>query len=375
MQYTHSPDAQPFGDTVPRLKDSVELFTSPDGTIHLLPATHATDFAITDPIEAHHRTFSLLTEGRTASEICRLVNQETGIDETAVASFLRDLAAAGLLHNITPIASEIPPDELERYDRQLRYFAELVPYETKPVEIQHRLRRARVGILGLGGIGSWTALALAAAGVGTLRICDGDTVDHSNLNRQVLYTNDDIGHPKSTAAASALRRFNPLVSVETSDQMVIDEPSAAAFSADCDLVIEAADTPVGVLSHLLNDVCLSAAIPHVIMSQYPPLVRVGPTFVPGSTGCFQCYESVASDEFEHYELLSRHRTERGAQGAAFGPICGIVGSLVANEVVNLLTGVVSPATIGAAYTLDTRTLEVTHETLHIAPNCSACQRN
>ena len=102
----------------------------------------------------------------------------------------------------------MPARDRARYDRQLRYFGDLAPGATPPSEYQRRLREARVALLGLGGLGSWAAYALACCGVGELVLVDGDRVEESNFNRQILYRERDIGRLKAEAAAEALAAFN-----------------------------------------------------------------------------------------------------------------------------------------------------------------------
>ena len=99
--------------------------------------------------------------------------------------------------------------ERGRYDRQLRYFADVAPDGLSAPDCQLRLRDASVLVLGVGGLGSWAALSLACCGVGRLTLVDGDEVELSNLNRQVLYSEHDIGRPKARVAAAAIERFNP----------------------------------------------------------------------------------------------------------------------------------------------------------------------
>ena len=98
--------------------------------------------------------------------------------------------------------------EAARYDRQLRYFSDVSSGALPPSEYQRRLREARVLILGVGGLGTWASYALLCCGVGELVLLDGDQVEESNFNRQILYRERDIGRPKAEAAAEALAEFD-----------------------------------------------------------------------------------------------------------------------------------------------------------------------
>ena len=125
------------------------------------------------------------------------------------------------------------PDEVDRYARQL-VLRELGG------QGQQRLKAATVGLVGAGGLGAPAALYLAAAGVGTLRLIDPDTVAMSNLQRQVIYSMDDLGRDKTAAAADALSALNPNVKLEPRP-VALTEANAAQLLAGCDLVLDGTD--------------------------------------------------------------------------------------------------------------------------------------
>ena len=114
---------------------------------------------------------------------------------------LATLVAAGVLEDAALDAPGLDARSLERYDRQLAYFGQCLPAGVTRSAAQLRLQDARVCVLGMGGLGSWAALSLATCGIGTIVGVDFDTVELSNLNRQVLYAESDIGAPKAQAAA------------------------------------------------------------------------------------------------------------------------------------------------------------------------------
>ena len=102
-----------------------------------------------------------------------------------------------------------------RFDRQLRYFSDLADGGQGASRAHERLRASRVCLLGVGGLGSWAAYALVCCGVGELVLVDGDVVEPSNFNRQILYRESDIGRPKADAAAEALAGFSSFTSLVT----------------------------------------------------------------------------------------------------------------------------------------------------------------
>ena len=142
-------------------------------------------------------------------------------------------------------------DELERYDRQIMI-------EGFGREGQEKLKRAKVVIAGGGGLGSPSALYLAAAGIGTIRIVDHGGVELSNLNRQILHWSGDIGRRKVASAAEKLKTLNPEIKIEAVDEM-ITEANVSQLVAGFDLVVDAMDNlPT---RYLLNKAALEKNIP------------------------------------------------------------------------------------------------------------------
>lgn len=166
-------------------------------------------------------------------------------------------------------------DELERYSRQIMLFGE---------DGQKRLKNATVFIAGAGGLGCPVALYLAAAGVGNLRIADRDTVEMSNLNRQVLHWEPDIGREKVLSVEEKLRDINPHIKVETF-HVTIDDSNLNELVGDADIIVDAMDNyPV---RYLLNQVAHEKGITliHGAIRGFDGQVM---TIVPGKSACFNC---------------------------------------------------------------------------------------
>lgn len=330
-------------DSRPRVKPCVEVFAAADGSVYLL-RPGGEDLMIRDaPAEARRLLASL-----DGSRTCR---------ELDAGEALAQLWELGLLEDAADAGPALGADAAVRYDRQLAYFAELAPPGVSRGELQARLAAARVTVLGVGGLGCWTTSALACAGVGELVVVDGDRVDPTNLNRQVLYRPGDVGRPKAPRAAAALRAFNPLIRVEPVARRLEGADEVAAVAAGSHALLELADWPVGKLSTWAAAASRRLGVPHLQASQDPPLVRVGPTFLPGRTGCAECLAARHRERHSLYDELSEFRARRTGEAATFGPACAIVGGVLANEVVNLLLGLAPPATAGRAATVDLRSLE------------------
>jgi molybdopterin/thiamine biosynthesis adenylyltransferase len=202
-----------------------------------------------------------------------------------------------------------------RYNRQ-----ELMP-QLGP-EAQQRLGQARVVSIGAGGVKSPLLYYVAAAGIGTLRIIDFDRVELSNLNRQILFTVEDIGRNKAETARDRLRLLNDEISVEAVSERV-DEANIHDLLKGFDIVVEGGDSLTGRL--LVNDYCARIGTPMVHASaQYGYGYIL--TYLPGRSACFRC---------AFPDLPNGH----GGSVPVWGVATGIAGCLGAGEVVKLASGV------------------------------------
>ncbi|MEA2420067.1 MAG: sulfur-carrier protein adenylyltransferase/sulfurtransferase [Thermoleophilaceae bacterium] len=291
---------------------------------------------------------------------------------TEVSDTLAQLAELGLVEDAATDGEWLSAVEQSRYDRQLEYFGELVPSGDSRAARQARLREARVVVIGLGGLGAWALWALAAAGVGELVGVDGDAVELSNLQRQTLYREQDIGHRKALATARTLADFNSSISFEAIDRRLENRDQVAAVVAGADFVIEAADWPPYRLSRWINACCAEAGVPHVGASQFPPLVRVGPTLVPGMRGCLWCLEQSARANDPLFDELADWRQHADTLAATFAPACSLIGGVLSSDVIHHLTGLAEPATLQAAVVIDIRTLELRRIPVEPVAGCPVC---
>jgi molybdopterin/thiamine biosynthesis adenylyltransferase/SAM-dependent methyltransferase len=352
----------------PRLKETVERFPASDGTLYLLRPGRP-DLALPE-LSADQQALLAALDGRHSPAELADLSPDLAADE--VDATLAQLAELGLLEDGASDSNWLGPAQIERYDRQLAYFGELVPAGAARAACQARLTEASVVVIGLGGLGSWTAWALAAAGVGCIAGVDGDVVEPSNLNRQILYREADVGRPKAAAAARALGAFNSDIELRAVGRRLESEADVAATVAGADFVVEAADRPPHLLGRWINSACAEAGVPHVSASQFPPTIRVGPTVTPGRPGCLACLEEQARREHPLFDELAAWRRETANAAATFAPACALVGGMVAADVVHAITGLSEPATRGAALVVDIRTFEVTREPVQPREGCEVC---
>jgi molybdopterin-synthase adenylyltransferase len=352
-----------------RLKQALEVFPVGDGSVYLLRDGYLAEFVIDDVDEPRLALLRMLERPRAMDELRALQ-----IPERELRGMLDDLREAGVLEDAAVEDRDLlTEEEWARYDRQLVYFADVDP--GRAAQIQARLRDATVVIVGVGGLGTWAAAGLASAGVGRLVLIDDDVVDLSNLNRQVLYRRSDVGRPKAEVAAEALAAFNPELALTAIVERV-DGPERAAAAADgADFLVETADWPPFRLSRWLDAACWPRGVPRIVAAQFPPRVRVGPTYIPGATGCLACQERALRRDWPLYDRLAEFRAGRPVVAATLGPASGIIGAAIAMDVVHHLTGIAAPATAGAGLTIDLRDWSVERTEVDRDPDCPECGTN
>ena len=349
----------------PRIKRTTEPIGSPDGDLYLMRPSAGSDIRIERPDLDQRRLLEALDGERTTEEL------EARFGEEAVRDLISQLQELEVVEDAAD-DDRLTEGELARFDRQIRYFSDIGAPGLTPSECQERLREARLAVLGVGGLGGWAAWALACCGVGEMWLVDGDRVEVSNLNRQILYTEADIGRLKVEAAAERLTAFNSAMRIEATAKRLESEAEIAEFVAGSDVVIDSADWPAHDIERWVNAACFAAGIPYITMSHFPPIARVGPLFVPGVTGCFACQEAAFRRDYPLFDVAIEQRRAQPSPAATLGPACGLIGGQVGLEIMHHLTGLAEPSTLGVSHIYDLRTMEVEREPVVPEPGCPVC---
>jgi molybdopterin-synthase adenylyltransferase len=348
----------------PRIKRTTQRMEAPNGDLYLLRPSAGADIHIEDPDAKGRRLLAALDGKRTREELIGSFGQ------AEVCDLLAQLEELGVVEDAAD-DELIAPDVMARFDRQLRYFSDISSGPTAS-ECQERLESSRVAVLGVGGLGGWSALNLACCGIGEMLLIDFDRVELNNLNRQVLYSEADIGELKVAAAAERLRAFNSSMRVEARVQRLDGENAIAEAIDGYDLVIDSCDWPAHDIEHWINSACFAAGIPFIAMSHFPPVARVGPLYVPGVTGCYACQEAGYRRTYPLYDVAIEQQRRKASPAATLGPACGLIGGQVGLDVMHLLTGLAQPSTLGVGLIYDLRTMEVEHEPVVPEPGCPVC---
>jgi sulfur-carrier protein adenylyltransferase/sulfurtransferase len=251
-------------------------------------------------------------------------------------------------------AAELSVDEVKRYSRHL-----IIP--DVGMTGQKRLKNAKVLCVGAGGLGSPALLYLAAAGVGTLGVVDYDVVDESNLQRQIIHGQSDIGRSKAQSARDSISEINPYVNVVLHEVQLTADNVMEIF-ADYDLIVDGTDNFA--TRYLVNDAC----------------VLLGKPYVWGSIFRFDGQASVFwAEHGPCYRCLYPEPPPPGmvpscAEGGVLGVLCGSIGSIQVNEAIKVITGIGEPL-VGRLMIYDA--LEMNYRTVRVRkdPECAICGKN
>ncbi|MCR4302893.1 MAG: HesA/MoeB/ThiF family protein [Gallionella sp.] len=244
-------------------------------------------------------------------------------------------------------------------DQQLQRYGRHILLNEIGIEGQQRLLDARALIIGMGGLGSPVALYLAASGVGQLTLCDHDTVDFSNLQRQIIHRTSSVGQPKVVSAQAALRDLNPEVEC-IALPVRADETQLRDLVAQTDVVVDCSDNFA--TRYAVNRVCLA---------QRKPLVSGAAIQFDGQVSVFDfrredapCYNCLFPEDSQAAEM-------RCATTGVFAPLVGIIGSLQAAETLKLLMGM-ERGLSGRLLTVNALDMNIMRSTLSKDSACRAC---
>jgi adenylyltransferase/sulfurtransferase len=251
-------------------------------------------------------------------------------------------------------AAELTVDEVRRYSRHL-----IIP--DVGMTGQKRLKNAKVLCVGAGGLGSPALLYLAAAGVGTLGIVDFDVVDESNLQRQIIHGQSDVGRPKAESARDSIREINPNVTVIVHEER-LDSDNAMQIFSGYDLIVDGTDNFA--TRYLVNDACVLLGKPYVWGSIYR-FDGQASVFWAEHGPCYRCL---------YPEPPPPGMVPSCAEGGVLGVLCGSIGSIQVTEAIKVITGIGEPL-VGRLMIYDA--LEMTYRSVKVRkdPECPVCGKN
>src|SRR5579875_3478296 len=287
-------------------------------------------------------------------DIRYLQGQETKVSDGDTIRIVPAIAGGSLASNLDERKVSISPREYRRYGRHL-----IIP--DVGMSGQRRLKAAKVLIIGTGGLGSPSSLYLAAAGVGTIGLIDFDVIDETNLHRQILYTERDVGRSKVETAKEKLIQANPNVTIKTYEEPLTSENALEIFKG-YDVIVDGTDNfPT---RYLTNDACVMLGKPNVYASIFR-FEGQATVFDAKNGPCYRCL---------YPRPPPPGLVPSCAEGGVLGVLPGLVGLIQATETVKLILGVGEPL-IGRLLVYDALAMKFDELKIRKNPKCPVCSKN
>ena len=284
-----------------------------------------------------------------------------------VESAIGDLKRAGVLGDCFEV-----PLQLQRYDRHILFYDQ---NGLGGIKAQEQISNAKVCLIGMGGIGNWVALNLIGAGLKEIRFVDFDTVELTNLTRQILFDETSLGKPKVAEAARVLTPKNSQTKVVAIDAKADGIERIGSWIAGCDFVVLSADRPADI--HVWVDAaCVRHGIPYLNIGYRDGSGIVGPLTVPGKTSCYQCFKGTPTTQHggtaTPEDLVEKW--DGRYQASSFGPLNALVSTIGTLEVLKMLCAEDKVISLDTELAIDPLTMEIVKTAYHRDPACWQCSR-
>lgn len=323
------------------------------------------------------RLVELLDGTRTAAEISAvMIQQYPDLTDDMVYEALADMDKDGFLEDVVLTGSDtLSSYALQRYHRNINFLSTYASLEQNKYELQKKLLDAKVCLLGLGGLGSHIAYDLAGLGIGHIRAIEFDKVELSNLNRQILYNDLDIGKSKAQLAASRISAFNPSIKFEVVEKQLASADDVCEVAEGFDYLILVADRPKTLIARWANEAAVRSGAT-LLAGGLEAQRALHYTVIPGVTGCIECWLSHVkeADPVSFQILEERRRLNITGDNTAIVPLVSVVTGLINAELVRLITGIRPSVAAGKLVTIDFDTMTTTvREHWSRDPNCPVCK--
>ncbi|HUU41019.1 MAG TPA: ThiF family adenylyltransferase [Desulfatiglandales bacterium] len=355
------------------LKQSMRMhITSPTSIV--IGSTPRTSIELANLSELHLRVLELLDGTRNLETIIiDLANEGFVHKEEEIEGFIQELSK----HNLLEVRKDKDFDVLdirsiERYSRQLSYFLLFTEERNHAFRFQKKLMESRVAILGIGGVGSYLAYGLVAIGVGSILGIDGDYVELSNVSRQILYNEKDIGRSKVDVAAEKLKLINSRTNLKFIPRNLCSPKEIHKVLQDesIDFLVLSADIPRGLIGQWVNEACVHASVSFCEVGSCEDIGIVGPIVIPGKTPCWLCGTSIPETAMLEKEYV-RKLNQRFIP-SIFDPLNAGVASIALIEITKHLTSFSECRLYGQRLFIDFTSLETYFETFTKNVACPVC---
>nr|CAA40809.1 mccB [Escherichia coli] len=259
--------------------------------------------------------------------------------------------------------------ENNRYSRNFLHYQS---YGANPVLVQDKLKNAKVVILGCGGIGNHVSVILATSGIGEIILIDNDQIENTNLTRQVLFSEDDVGKNKTEVIKRELLKRNSEISV-SEIALNINDYTDLHKVPEADIWVVSADHPFNLINWV-NKYCVRANQPYINAGYVNDIAVFGPLYVPGKTGCYECQKVVADlygsekENIDHKIKLINSRFKP----ATFAPVNNVAAALCAADVIKFIGKYSEPLSLNKRIGIWSDEIKIHSQNMGRSPVCSVC---
>ncbi|MHB8372775.1 MAG: HesA/MoeB/ThiF family protein [Thermoplasmataceae archaeon] len=313
-----------------------------------------------------------LTDGtRKVSEIeVEMLKLYPSLDESAVRNALIQLYRNGLIEEVFDSKRQrLNAYELDRYSRNLQFFSLISNDKRDAIDYMYKLKNSTVAIAGMGGIGASVAASFASMGIGKIYCIDFDTVEYSNLTRQILYGEEDVGKSKVMAAANNIKKINSSVEVEGVERQLKTTEDFTKIMKKCDIFINGIDFPVNIALKI-NDAALLCGTPWINTGYDGPRFGIS-MFIPFKTPCYVCLQHYSETKRIQRNIITEEYLYKVDEviEPIISPVSNMAGHLAAFEGMLFLLGIPCN-TAGKLYL--TNLFDITKNTTEEIPVWNKC---
>ena len=371
----------------PRIKPSHPVIYDDDGNLSIGEIPGYARIVKKAP-EWLFKLLNLLDGSKTLEEIHNLLlSQDQSIEKETFLQVIKELNNSCFLENMENELGLLTETEKQLYDRQMLYFS-LVERDGNPgASYQEKLKQQHVLVLGAGGWGTWMTLNLSLCGFGEITLVDGDAVELSNLNRQVLYHHENIGTAKVHAAQTNLRKINPTIKINTINKFLRPEENELEklIPHNCTLIVLAWENLAyfkkNTLEESIHKLAYRLKIPIIEIGADPLSVSVGPLYVNDHASlCFECVlsrirqECVSPDNSIQSLRNLRIKNGRKNLGKKLNfyqntPSLSIMSGLVIDQLVKFVTSCEKPLIIENRFNFSLQTYQIRTESFQCYQSC------
>ncbi|EAQ4379631.1 ThiF family adenylyltransferase [Salmonella enterica] len=327
-----------------------------------------------DPVGDIICLFELLKSGYESAELRQTFL--SSYPHSPFTEYMETVDMLGLIEQTDVDSQVLSEYEKSRWSRNLEFYNTMLSCGGNKFGVQRRIMESQVCLLGCGGLGSHILFELAALGIGNITITDFDIIELSNMNRQILYKNCDIGKSKVLTAKERISEFNPAMKVTTKSLRISSVQDISNIITGHDLVICVADKPRDRMVKWLNEACCGQRIPFINggLDQRRALFY---SVIPGVTGCVECWHSSVPEGSVQKQIINTDlATEKdySAPAPAMSALVSVATGVIVSEAIKLLTGLQPPALSNKSKCFSFDDLTITEaECWSLNPECPCCR--